>query len=108
MEVLKDPEQLEFFRHFLRQQQGGGAEAQLVFWTAVEDLKSSMNSKRSCRSKTRNIQRRFFRSGTAERSECKLGRDQCRSRFLPCLVLELYYNNLCNHCSQWKRDSIVF
>ncbi len=69
MEVLKDPEQLEFFRHFL-QQHGGGAEVQLLFWTAVEDMKSSMGNERTCRSKTRTIQQRFFHSGTAERSEC--------------------------------------
>ncbi len=59
----------QFFRHFL-QQHGGGAEVQLLFWSAVEDMKSSMGNERTCRWKTRTIQQRFFHGERSERMTC--------------------------------------
>jgi len=67
MEILKDKDQLEFFRHYLIMH-GTNAEMQLQFWLAIEDLKKRMDSKRAFSSRLRRIQERFFigRGGTCK------------------------------------------
>lgn len=59
MEVMKDRNQLEFFRHYLIMH-GANAEMPLQFWIAIEDLKSSLDNKKAFSSKLRRIQERFF------------------------------------------------
>ena len=66
--MLRDPEHLEYFHHFLVLQ-GGNAEMQLLFWRAVEDMKASLGHKRACNSKMKRILRKFFSSGSADRSK---------------------------------------
>ena len=72
--MLKGPEHLESFHHFLMSQ-GNNAEMQLLFWVAVENMKSSMSNRKTyrktCNSKMRRIQQRFF-SGGAEKGTCKI------------------------------------
>ena len=64
--MLKDREQLEYFRHFLLMH-GVSAEAPLEFWIAVEDLKNTIGSKRQFKGKVRRIKERFL-SGDIQRS----------------------------------------
>ena len=68
LEVLKDREQLEYFRHFLLMH-GINAEALLELWIAVEDLKQTMGNKKLFKSKLRRIKERFL---TGNLQQCKL------------------------------------
>lgn len=65
-ELLKDPEHMEHFHSFLTEQ-GSGYEMQLLFWLAVEDMKSSVSNKKACTAKMRRILKRFFSSNGAEK-----------------------------------------
>ena len=67
--MLKDREQLEYFRHFLLMH-GVSAEAPLEFWIAVEDLKNTISNKRMYKSKIKRIKERFL-SGDLQRSKLK-------------------------------------
>ena len=71
IEVLKDPEHLEFFRYYL-QQQGGSAEMLVVFWLAVEGVKKSLGNKKTRQLKMRRIQQKFFNSGMLENCEFQI------------------------------------
>ena len=66
LEVLKDREQLEYFRHFLLMH-GVSAEAPLEFWIAVEDLEHTLGNKRLFKSKLKRIKERFL-TGNLQRS----------------------------------------
>lgn len=68
-ELLKDPEHMEHFHSFLTEQ-GSGYEMQLLFWLAVEDMKSSISNKKACTAKMRRILKRFFSSNGAEKGTC--------------------------------------
>ena len=65
--MLKDREQLEYFRHILLMH-GVSAEVPLEFWIAVEDLKHTMGNKRLFKSKLRRIKERFL-TGDLQRSK---------------------------------------
>ena len=67
LEVLKDREQLEYFRHFLLMH-GVSAEAPLEFWIAVEDLKHTMGNKSLFKCKLRRIKEKFL---TGNLQRCK-------------------------------------
>ena len=67
LEVLKDREHLEYFRHYLLMQ-GVNAETPLQFWIAVEDIKSTISKKRAVSHKMKRIRDRFVRG---ESSRCK-------------------------------------
>ena len=64
--MLKDREQLEYFRHFLLMH-GMSAEAPLELWIAVEDLKHTVGNKRLFKSKLKRIKERFL-TGNLQRS----------------------------------------
>ena len=68
LEVLKDREQIEYFRHYLLMN-GVNAEALLEFWIAVEDLKHTMGNKKLFKSKLRKIKERFL---TGNLQQCML------------------------------------
>ena len=65
-ELLKDPEHMEHFHSFLMEQ-GSSYEMQLLFWLAVEDMKSSISNKKACTAKMKRILKRFFGSNGAEK-----------------------------------------
>ena len=67
LEVLKDREQLEYFRHFLLMH-GVSAETPLEFWIAVEDLKNSGGNKKVFKGKVKRIKERFL-TGDIQRSK---------------------------------------
>lgn len=67
---------MEHFHTFLMEQ-GSGSEMQLLFWLAVEDMKSSISNKRACTAKMRRIFKRFF---------CNNGAEKGRSRQLTSFV----------------------
>jgi hypothetical protein len=69
LEVVKDRQQLEYFRHFLLMH-GVSAEASLEFWIAIEDLKQTMGNKRLFKSKLKRIKERFLTAGNLQ--QCKL------------------------------------
>ena len=58
LDVLKDKEQLRYFRHFLLMQ-GVDAEAPLEFWVAMEDLKRTKKNKGLFKSKLKRIKDRL-------------------------------------------------
>lgn len=67
-EVVKDREQMEQFHRFLVSR-GGDCEVQLLFWLAVEDLKSTMTNESVCTRKMDRIVSHFFKDSEARRGD---------------------------------------
>ena len=65
-EIVKDREQMEQFHGFLEAQ---GCEVQLLFWLAMEDLKSTMTNTQVCSRKEERIIKHFFRDSETRRGE---------------------------------------
>ena len=65
-EILKDADQMEQFYKFLVAQ-GGGCEVQLLFWLAVEDLKSCISNAKVYSRKMKRIIKKFFKSTETNR-----------------------------------------
>ncbi|XP_033125266.1 uncharacterized protein LOC117123459 [Anneissia japonica] len=61
-EILRDSSQLEFFKRFLAREK---SDTPLLFWQAVENMKSSCKDAKSRQIKTNQIVRKFFNKSTA-------------------------------------------
>ena len=66
-DVLRDKDQLQLFHEFLVAQGSRESEVQLMFWLAVEELRSTLSNPRVTQRKAERIGRSFFINTDAKR-----------------------------------------